>query len=116
MNNYHITFDLGYPYFSEEMARFKDVNTATVHTFLKVLSQVPDTLIARKVGVEKAREVSLEASKVLGAGGMVTAEGKKRLSEFDCSLRTLNHKFNPGATADLMTAVLAVALLMGMRP
>ena len=116
VNNYHITFDLGYPYFNDQMALFKDVNIATVHTFLKVLSEVPDTLIARKAGEEKAREVSLEASKVLDDGGMVTTEGKKRLSEFDCSLRTLNHKFNPGATADLMTAVLAVALLMGMRP
>ena len=116
VNNYHITFDLGYPYFNEQMACFKDINVATVHTFLKVLSEVPDTLIARKAGQEKAQEVSLEANKVLRSGGLVTAEGKKRLTEFDSSLRTHDHQFNPGTTADLITAVLAVALLMGMRP
>jgi len=116
VNNYHITFDLAYPYFNEQMTLFKDVNVATVHTFLKVLSEVPDTLIARKVGEEKAREVSLEANRVLRDGGLVSSEGKKRLTEFDYSLRTPNHKFNPGTTADLIVAVLAVALLMGMRP
>jgi len=116
VNNYHITFDLGYTYFNEQMACFKDINVATVHTFLKVLSEVPDTLIARKAGQEKAQEVSLEANKVLRSGGLVTAEGKKRLTEFDSSLRTHDHQFNPGTTADLITAVLAVALLMGMRP
>jgi len=116
VNNYHITFDLAYPYFNEQMTRFKDLNVATVHTFLKVLSEVPDTLIARKVGEERAREVSLEANRVLRDGGLVSSEGKKRLTEFDSSLRTADHKFNPGTTADLIVAVLAVALLMGMRP
>jgi len=116
VNNYHITFDVGYPYFNEQTACFKDLNVATVHTFLKVLSEVPDTLIARKVGEEKAQEISLKANRVLRDGGLVTTEGKKMLSEFDFSLRTPNHKFNPGTTADLITAVLAVALLMGMRP
>jgi len=116
VNNYHITFDVGYPYFNEQMACFQDLNVATVHTFLKVLSEVPDTLIARKIGQRKAQEVSLKANRVLRDGGLGTTEGKKMLNEFDSSLRTSNHKFNPGATADLITAVLAVALLMGMRP
>jgi len=116
VNNYHITFDLAYPYFNEQMTRFKDLNVATVHTFLKVLSEVPDTLIARKVGEERAQEVSLEANRILRDGGLVSSEGKKRLTEFDSSLRTADHKFNPGTTADLIVAVLAVALLMGMRP
>jgi len=116
VNNYHITFDVGYPYFNEQMGRFKDINVATVHTFLKILSEVPDTLIARKVGEEKAKEVSLKANRVLRNGGLVSTEGKRMLGEFDSSLRTPNHKFNPGTTADLVTAVLAVALLMGMRP
>ena len=116
VNNYHITFDLAYPYFNEQMTLIKDINVATVHTFLKVLSEVPDTLIARKVGEEKAREVSLEANRVLREGGLVSSEGKKRLAEFDSSLRTADHKFNPGTTADLIVAVLAVGLLMGMRP
>ena len=116
VNNYHITFDLAYPYFNEQMTHFTDINVAIVHTFLKVLSEVPDTLIARKIGEKKAREVSLEANRILRDGGLVSSEGKKRLTEFDSSLRTPNHKFNPGTTADLITAVLAVALLMGMRP
>jgi len=47
VDNYSVTFDLGYPYFTQQLHETKDINTATVHTFLKILSEVPDTLIAK---------------------------------------------------------------------
>ncbi len=116
INNYHITFDVGYPYFVKELKHTKDFNTATVHVYLKILSEVQDTLIARKLGKDKAEQVSLEAKNILELGGLGTLQGRERLIEFDCRLRKSGNKFNPGTTADLVSAVLAVSILDGHRP
>ena len=115
VRNYPITFDLAYPYL---MAHLEggSLNTAVVHTFLKILSEHPDTFIARKAGVEKAREVSLEAKKVLELGGLETAEGKAAIRELDRRLRASGNVLNPGTTADLTAAALALCTLSGYRP
>jgi triphosphoribosyl-dephospho-CoA synthase len=115
VNNYTITFDLSYPYLMERLKR-GDVNMAVVHTFLKILSEHPDTFIARKVGVEKARAVSLETKKVLKLGGLETTEGRESLRELDKRLRASGNLFNPGTTADLTAAALALCTLSGYRP
>jgi triphosphoribosyl-dephospho-CoA synthase len=115
VNNYPITFDLAYPYLMEQLKR-GDLNKAVVHTFLKVLSEHPDTFIARKVGVEKAREVSSDAKQVLESGGLETSEGRARVLEFDRKLRESGNLLNPGTTADLTAAALALCTLGGYRP
>jgi triphosphoribosyl-dephospho-CoA synthase len=115
VHNYPITFDLAYPYLKAQLER-GDLNTAVVHTFLKILSEHPDTFIARKAGVEKARAVSLEAKKVLELGGLETAEGKKGIRELDKRLRESGNMLNPGTTADLTAAALALCTLSGYRP
>ncbi len=116
VTNYHITFDIGYPFLTEQMKATKDPNVLTNHTFLKILSEVPDTLIARKTGSDKAKEVSNEAKRILEAGGLAASEGRKMLQRFDQKLRDPAHKLNPGTTADLTSAVLALATLDGYRP
>jgi len=116
INNYPITFDLAYPYFIKQLEKAKDVNTATVHTFLKILAEIPDTLIARKAGLSKAKEVSAQAKQVLEMGGLATQTGKDRLWKFDEKLRGSMHQLNPGTTADIIAAVLAVSILDGYRP
>jgi len=115
VDNYAITFDLAYPYLTAQLER-GDLNTAVVHTFLKILSEHPDTFIARKAGVEKAREVSLEAKNVLELGGLETREGKKSIIELDKRLRKSGNMLNPGTTADLTAAALALCTLGGYRP
>jgi len=116
VSNYGITFDIGYRYLKKQLEGNVDINTATVHTYLKVLSKVPDTLIARKTGKAKAKWVSTEAEQILMAGGLTTKEGKRRLLDFDRKLRDPNHTLNPGTTADITAAILAVAILNGYRP
>ena len=116
VNNYPVTFDLGYPYFIQQLEETKDVNTATVHTFLKILSEVPDTFIARKVGLAKAKEISAEARQVLEKGGLTTRSGRNLLWEFDKKLRDPAHELSPGTTADITEAVLAISILNGYRP
>jgi triphosphoribosyl-dephospho-CoA synthase len=115
VNTYPITFDVAYPYLSEQL-RSRDLNTAIVHTFLKVLSEHPDTFIARKVGVEKAWEISLDAKKVLELGSVETTKGRTSLREFDRKLRESGNLLNPGTTADITAAALALCTLSGYRP
>ncbi len=115
VNNYPITFDLTYPYLTEQL-KTKPLNTSVVHTFLRVLSERPDTFIARKVGKSKAQEVSAQAKAVLQTGGLETQQGSKQLAEFDKNLRRLGNKCNPGTTADLTATALALCVLGGYRP
>lgn len=116
VNDFHITFDVGYPYFKREIKETGDINTASVHTFLKILSEVPDTLIARKAGKAKAKWASEEARRILDEGGLAKKEGKRHLLRLDRQLHDANHKLNPGTSADITSAVLAVAILDGFRP
>jgi triphosphoribosyl-dephospho-CoA synthase len=115
INNYPVTFDLAYPYLMEQL-KTKPLNTAVVHTFLKILSERPDTFIARKVGKEKAGLVSSVAKAVLELGGLETEKGRKSLHQFDKKLRLSQNKLNPGTTADLTSAALALCTLSGYRP
>ncbi len=115
VNNYPVTFDLAYPYLEQQL-NHKPLNVTIVHTFLKILSTRPDTFITRKVGKEKALEVSSEAKIVLELGGLETMKGRKSLKAFDKKLRSSGNKCNPGTTADLTASALALATLNGYRP
>jgi triphosphoribosyl-dephospho-CoA synthase len=115
VNNFPITFDLAYPFLMEQL-KSKDLNISIVNTFLKVLVEHPDTFIARKVGLEEASEVSLGAKKILELGGVETAEGKECLIMFDKKLRKAGNDYNPGTTADITAAALALCALSGYRP
>ena len=115
VNNYPITFDLAYPYLMEQL-NGKPLNTAVVHTFLKILSEHPDTFIARKIGKEKASTVSSDAKAVLELGGLENEKGRESLKKFDLKLRSTQNKCNPGTTADLTASALALCTLGGYRP
>lgn len=115
-NNYPVTFDVAYPSLAQQLGNMGDLNTAIVYTFLKVLAECPDTLIARKTNAEKAREVSLIAKDILNLGDFATSGGKERLREFDHKLRESGNLLNPGTTADIISAALALCVLNGYRP
>ncbi len=115
VNNFPITFDLAYPYLMAQIGK-KDLNSAIVDTFLKVLAEHPDTFISRKVGTEKAREVAAGAKHVLDLGGVKSAKGKEALIAFDKKLRKAGNDYNPGTTADITAAALALCTLSGYRP
>jgi triphosphoribosyl-dephospho-CoA synthase len=114
--DYSITFDIGLPYFTAQLSEARNLNTAIVHTFLRVLSAVPDTLIIRKAGPEQAQEVSERAEEILDLGGLETSLGREQLSLFDEQLRKTANQQNPGTTADIIAAILAVSILNGYRP
>ena len=115
VHNFPITFDLAYPYLMNEL-KHKDLNSAIVNTFLKVLAEHPDTFISRKVGKEKAKEVSAGAKEILDLGGVESSKGKECLIAFDKKLRKAGNDYNPGTTADITAAALALTTLSGYRP
>ncbi len=124
-----ITLGIGYPTLLKTYSETQDINIATVHTYLMLLSRFPDTFVARnvglrhvsevreaaRVGMNKANEISARAGKVLRMGGLTTVEGRKSLLKFDEDLRKEGEDLSPGTTADLTAASLMVALLCGLR-
>ncbi|MEO1525075.1 MAG: triphosphoribosyl-dephospho-CoA synthase [Planctomycetota bacterium] len=83
-----------------------DVLVGIADAHVELLSARPDTLIARKFGVEVADEVCQRAGAAKG--------NPKRLAELDAYLRGGSEKsgrrLNPGTTADLIAAALYVLL------
>jgi triphosphoribosyl-dephospho-CoA synthase len=116
IRGFPVTFEIGLPFLVRELYATGDINTAVVDTYLTILSQVPDTLVARKLGIGRAREVSLMARRVLKVGGIKTSRGRKEAGRMDKSLQRIDHRCNPGTTADLTASTLSILLLSGYRP
>jgi triphosphoribosyl-dephospho-CoA synthase len=113
VTDHAVTFELGLPALSDALEDGLRPRDAVVELALRLLAAVPDTLIARKRGAETAGRVAADARQVLTAGGVRSARGRTALAGFDASLRRDANALNPGTTADLVTAVLFVALLEG---
>jgi triphosphoribosyl-dephospho-CoA synthase len=111
---YAVTFELGLPALSRALDDGLRPRDATVELSLELLAAVPDTLVARKRGRRAAEHVSAGASRALAAGGVRDDTGRAAVQAFDASLRRDGNALNPGTTADLVTAVLFVALLEGL--
>jgi triphosphoribosyl-dephospho-CoA synthase len=109
-SSYEVTFGLGLPALESALAEGLRPRDAVVDLALRLLAAVPDTLIARKRSLPVAERVSAGAARVLAAGGVRATDA---LAQFDASLRTDGNALNPGTTADLVTAVVFVALLEG---
>jgi triphosphoribosyl-dephospho-CoA synthase len=107
-HNYPVSFEVGYPVY-KDLRKSEGINKATVQTFLTILSRKPDTLISRKYDNSVSERVMADAKIILDRGGILTREGRSLLIKFDQDL--MNHKYNPGTTADLTASSLAIAIL-----
>lgn len=107
--NYSEVLDFGLVHFQHSM-RHGSVERAVIATHLQFMDANPDTLIVRKVGKLRARDVQHRTNDVLAAGGLETAEGRTMGRKLDAHLRSDGNRLNPGTTADLIAAVLFVAL------
>ena len=116
VTGFNVTFTEGYPFLRKRLDEGASINEATVDTFLKTLSEHPDSLIQRKRGREDAIAVSEKAKEIIQAGGAATEVGMKMIQRFDDELREENGSMNPGTTADLTAASLFLLLLSGWRP
>ena len=114
-SGFNIILKEGLPYFIDTFNNFKDINIATVNTYLKLLSNHLDSLIIRKAGRKDALAVSKTASDILSHGGISTKKGLNLTIRFDKNLHEENGKLNPGTTADLVAGTIFCALIFGLR-
>lgn len=110
VTDYDVTFRLAVPALHRARDGGLDWSGAIVESYLAVLAEVPDTLVARKGGMAAARAVSEGAREVLAAGGTGSPERVRALAAFDAGLRVDGNRLNPGTTADLMAAAVFVTL------
>jgi triphosphoribosyl-dephospho-CoA synthase len=110
VTDYDVTFGLGAPVLKEARNSGFGWSEAVLETFLRILADVPDTLIFRKVGAAAAQKVSDRARAVLRAGPIGSPARTAEAADFDRELRSDGHKLNPGTTADLVAAALFVVL------
>lgn len=100
------------PWISESATRWS-LTDAIIHTHLRLLADYPDSLIARKCGLEMAQEVSTYAASVLTAGSPGDDSYHEAAADLDFFLRSDGHRRNPGTTADLIAAGLFALLRDG---
>jgi len=113
-NGFHEVLDEALPALRESLHAGRPLETAVVAAFLHVLAHYPDSLIARKYGLAHASEISRRAGGLLDAGWPEREEARRLCGEFDAWLRDPGNRFNPGTTADLVTAALYAALREGI--
>ena len=116
VTGFNVTFTEGYPFLRRRLDEGASINEAPVDTFLKILSEHPDSLIQRKSGKNAAISVSEKAKEIIQAGGAATEAGMKMIWSLDKELSSENGSLNPGTTADLTAASLFLLLLTGWRP
>ncbi len=104
---YAIVFEEGLPLLADALRDGFPTLDAIVSLHVGLLATHPDTLILRKAGAAAAQAVTVAARTV--------RDGSRSLADFDASLRTADHRLNPGTTADLVAATLLATLLSGVR-
>lgn len=85
-----------------------------VRTQLELMYAFPDSLIARKSGLEVARQAAVRAGKTLAAGRPGDEDYYRAIADFDFWLRSDHRRRNPGTSADLVAAGLFAALRDGV--
>jgi triphosphoribosyl-dephospho-CoA synthase len=111
VTDFACSFELGAPALRLARGEGLSWSDAVVETFLALLSALPDSHIARKLGPEAAAQVSRRAAGVRDAGGTRTTEGRAALAALDRDLRDAVNRRNPGTTADLTAAAIGVVIL-----
>ena len=110
-NNFNIILGTAVPALQTFWNQCADWEEAVIRLQLRLMSDFPDTLIARKCGIEEAQQSAVYASEVLQAEQFGAS-----LAPFDSWLRFNGNQRNPGTTADLIVATLFVALRDGFIP
>ncbi|HEX2450631.1 MAG TPA: triphosphoribosyl-dephospho-CoA synthase [Gemmatimonadales bacterium] len=111
VTDFGCTFELGAPTLRAARKAGLSWADAVVETFLALLAATPDSHIARKLGSDAAHQVTRRAQAVREAGGVRTAAGRTALAALDRELRDDRNQRNPGTTADLTAAAIAVVIL-----
>ena len=86
---------------------------AIVRGYLELLAEHPDSLVARKCGLEVAKQITARAGSTLQKLSIGQEAYDDAVTELDFWLRCDGHRRNPGTSADLVAAALYVLLCEG---
>ena len=112
--NFHHVLAVVVPWLTGAIDSGLSLSDAIVHVHLQLMSEYPDSLIARRRGVEIATRAAGMAAAVLKAGRPRDEAYEQALADLDFWLRSDGHLRNPGTTADLIAAGLFAALRDGI--
>jgi len=102
------------PWFRQTLDAGVPLLDAIVRVHVQLMAEFPDSLIARKCGLEVAQQAAARAGAVLTLGPPGDEDYERGLADLDFWLRSDGHRRNPGTTADLIAAGLFVALRDGI--
>jgi triphosphoribosyl-dephospho-CoA synthase len=112
--DFSYTFETLYPQFNKALNRHQHLEDAILATYMWTLSQRPDTFIQRKAGTETANKIMQQAKTLYQRLQKIpTTRWLKEITPFDEALRAEESQLNPGTTADLLSATIFLALLVG---
>lgn len=112
--NFTYTFKTLYPQVQKALNQHPHVEDAVLASYLWALGDRPDSFIKRKAGPQISEEIRARAQKLYTK--IIKQPETRWLNQtkpFDEYLRSEDSKFNPGTTADLLTASIFLALLLG---
>ncbi len=111
---FHHVLKVVVPWLGRALEAGLSVSDAIVHVHLELMAEFPDSLIARRRGLEVAQRAAAMARDVLSAGAPRDEAYERALADLDFWLRADGHRRNPGTTADLVAAGLFAALRDGI--
>jgi triphosphoribosyl-dephospho-CoA synthase len=112
--NFHHVLKVVVPWIARALAAGWSLPDAIVHVHLELMSEFPDSLIARRCGMAVAQQAAALAQRALTSGRPGDTAYEGGLADLDFWLRCDGHRRNPGTTADLVAAGLFVALRDGI--
>jgi triphosphoribosyl-dephospho-CoA synthase len=112
-NGFADVFEKTMPWILEGRDYFGSLMQGIVLAHVRLMAEVPDSLIARKNGIDLAVQSQLMAQKCVDAADQGPTVFFEMVSNLDFWLRSDGHKRNPGTTADLIAAGLFAGLLNG---
>jgi triphosphoribosyl-dephospho-CoA synthase len=113
-NGFAEVLDVVLPSLARGLERPWALQDVILHTFLELLRDYPDSLIARKCGIPTAQRASTMAAAALEGGSPGEEAYDQLVGDLDFWLRCDGHRRNPGTTADLLAAGLFAALREGI--
>ncbi len=109
-NGFAEIFEIGVPALLECYEKNGSLEKAIQYCQLQLMANLPDSLIARKLGKQEALQASAMAREMIQMGFPNHTQAVNRYQQWDAYLREKGNQRNPGSTADLITACLYVAL------
>jgi triphosphoribosyl-dephospho-CoA synthase len=109
-NGFAEIFEIGVPALLECYEKNGSLEKAIQYCQLQLMANLPDSLIARKLGKQEALQASAMAREMIQMGFPNNTQAVNRYQQWDAYLREKGNQRNPGSTADLITACLYVAL------